>query len=77
VAGIKHAVAVRDLETFKKKGVAALSENALRFFVCKVEESLVHREIPRPAIDLAEHKYRFLRYLERTEGKPAPFLGRG
>jgi len=31
----------------------------------------------RPTEDLAEGKYRFVRYLERTEGKPIPFIGRG
>jgi hypothetical protein len=43
----------------------------------KIEESLLHREIPRPATDLAENKYTFARYLERTEKKPIPLIGRG
>ncbi len=76
-AGIKHALTIRDIETFKKEGLPALRESGLRFLICKVEESLVHREIPRPTIDLAENKYRFVRYLERTEGKTIPFVGRG
>jgi hypothetical protein len=38
---------------------------------------LLHREIPRPTLDLAENKYRFVRYLERTEGRAIPFVGRG
>ena len=76
-AGIEHSLTVRDIEDFKKKGLAALSQNGLRFIVCKVEESLLHREIPRPTVDLAENKYRFVRYLERTEGKTNPFMGRG
>jgi hypothetical protein len=37
----------------------------------------MHREIPRPNTDLAENKYTFVRYLERSEGKPIPFIGRG
>jgi hypothetical protein len=37
----------------------------------------MHRNIPRPTEDLAEGKYRFVRYLERTEGRPFPFVGRG
>ena len=53
-----------------------LKENALRFIVCKIEESLGHRKIQRPNMDLLENKYRFVRYLEQTEGKPI-FLGRG
>lgn len=76
-AGIQHSVTVRDITGFKKEGVSALSQKGLRFIVCKVEESLLHREIPRPTMDLAENKYRFVRYLERTEGKANPFMGRG
>jgi thiamine pyrophosphate-dependent acetolactate synthase large subunit-like protein len=76
-AGIKKAVTIRDIETFKKDGLGALKESELAFIVCKVEESLVHREILRPNTDLAENKYTFVRYLERTEGKTVPFIGRG
>ncbi|MEX0802300.1 MAG: thiamine pyrophosphate-dependent enzyme [Candidatus Binatia bacterium] len=76
-AGIKNAHTIRNIEDFKEKGVDALAGNALAFFVCKVEESLMHREIPRPNTDLAENKYTFARYLERTEKKTIPFIGRG
>ncbi|MPZ75787.1 MAG: sulfopyruvate decarboxylase subunit beta [Deltaproteobacteria bacterium] len=76
-AGIKNAHTVRDIADFKEKGVDALAGNELAFFVCKVEESLMHREIPRPNTDLAENKYTFARYLERTEKKTIPFIGRG
>ncbi len=55
-AGIERSVTVRDIEAFKTEARAALSGNELRFIVCKVEESLLHREIPRPTIDLAENK---------------------
>jgi thiamine pyrophosphate-dependent acetolactate synthase large subunit-like protein len=76
-AGIKKALTIRDVETFKKDGLGALEQDELAFIVCKVEESLLHREIPRPTTDLAENKYTFVRYLERTEGKSVPFVGRG
>jgi sulfopyruvate decarboxylase subunit beta len=76
-AGITNAHTIRDIDDFKKKGVDALAGNELAFLVCKVEESLMHREIPRPNTDLAENKYTFVRYLERTEKKPMPFIGRG
>ena len=76
-AGIRHASTIRNIRTFKKERVAALRRKGLRFIICKVAQNLVHREIPRPAIDLSENKYRFVRYLERTEGKTIPFLGRG
>ena len=76
-AGIGNAVTIRKIEDFKTEGLAALERNELGFFVCKVEESLLHREIPRPTTDLAENKYTFVRYLERTEKKAIAFVGRG
>jgi sulfopyruvate decarboxylase subunit beta len=76
-AGIANAHTIDDVEDFKKKASAALAGGELAFLVCKVEESLLHREIPRPNTDLAENKYTFVRYLERTEEKIMPFIGRG
>ncbi len=76
-AGIKNAVTLTKLDDFRTKGLGALDRHELAFIVCKVEESLVHRQIDRPTLDLAENKYRFVRYLERTEGRPIPFIGRG
>ena len=76
-AGIKNAMTIKEIEHFKKDGLTALERNELGFFICKVEESLIHREIPRPTTDLAENKYTFVRYLERTEKKTIPFIGRG
>jgi sulfopyruvate decarboxylase subunit beta len=75
-AGVEAAVTVDSVEAFSAQAAAALTER-LGFVVCKVEESLMHRDIPRPTEDLAEGKYRFVRYIERTEGKPVPFVGRG
>ena len=76
-AGIKNTMTIRELDDFKNYGIAALDRTELGLFVCKVEECLIHREIQRPTIDLTENKYRFVRYLERTEGKTIPFVGRG
>ena len=76
-AGIKNAMTIRDIDHFNKDGLAALDRNELGFVVCKVDETLMHREIPRPTTDLAENKYTFVRYLERTEKKTVPFIGRG
>ena len=76
-AGIKNAMTIKEIEHFKKDGLTALERNELGFFICKVEESLLHREILRPTTDLAENKYTFVRYLERTEKKRIPFIGRG
>jgi thiamine pyrophosphate-dependent acetolactate synthase large subunit-like protein len=75
-AGIEQATTVRDLETFRREMDEALSGTQLRFIVCKVEESLAHREITRTDLDPIENKYQFVRYLERSEGK-AIFRGRG
>ena len=74
--GIEHATTVRDLESFQREAKKALEENVLRFVVCKVDQTTGHRQIQRPNEDLWEHKYRFVRYLERTEGKEI-FKGRG
>jgi sulfopyruvate decarboxylase subunit beta len=74
--GVERAVTVRDLPSFKCEMIKALEENVLSFIVCKVDKTTGHREIQRPTEDLWEHKYRFVRYLEKTEGKQI-FLGRG
>ncbi|MGH7827017.1 MAG: thiamine pyrophosphate-dependent enzyme [Candidatus Binatia bacterium] len=76
-AGIDGAVTVSDLESFKKQANPAMVGKGLSLIVCKVQESLIHRDIPRPDVDLLENKYRFVRYLQATEGKVPPFLGRG
>ena len=76
-AGVTTATTIRELDDFKNRGLEALERNEVSFIVCKVEESLIHREIQRPTTDLVENKYRFVRYLEGTEGKIIPFIGRG
>lgn len=76
-AGIPNAHVIDNVQDFAARGVGALDRDELGFYVCKVEETLLHREIPRPTTDLAENKYTFARYLERTENKPMPFIGRG
>jgi sulfopyruvate decarboxylase subunit beta len=75
-AGIEQAVTVRDLAGFEQEMNAALSGAEMKFIVCKIEESVTHREITRTDLDPLENKYQFVRYLERTEGK-AIFRGRG
>jgi hypothetical protein len=75
-AGIEHSVTVRELASFKNEAAGAIGEAGLRFVVAKVEESRGHRKIERTNVDLLENKYRFVRYLERTEGKTV-FRGRG
>jgi len=75
-AGIENAFMVRDLESFEQVMREGLAKNDLYFVVCKVEETLQHRDIPRTNIPPMENKFRFVRYLEKTEGRPI-LLGRG
>ena len=74
--GIERASTVRDLDSFQREAKAALEQTGLRFVVCKIDPTTEHRRIQRSNEDLSEHKYRFVRYLERTEGRRI-FLGRG
>jgi len=75
-AGIEQATTVRDLMAYQREMDAALNGDELKFVVCKIEESVAHREIMRTDLDPMENKYQFVRYLERSEGKPI-FRGRG
>ncbi len=74
--GIELATTVRDLDSFQREAKAALEQSGLRFVVCKVDPTTEHRQIRRSTEDSLEHKYRFVRYLERTEGREI-FKGRG
>lgn len=76
-AGIANAHTITDVKDFEAQGLDALDQDELAFFVCKVEETFLHREVPRPTTDLAENKYTFARYLERTENVALPLIGRG
>ena len=75
-AGIEQAKTVRDLAAFQRDMAASLEGDRLQFIVCKIEESVSHRAILRTDMDPIENKYQFVRYLERSEGKPI-FRGRG
>jgi sulfopyruvate decarboxylase subunit beta len=75
-SGIERAVTVRDLDNFNREMSSTIKEPGLGFVVAKVEETFEHRNAERSDVDLMENKYRFVRYVERTEGKPI-FLGRG
>jgi thiamine pyrophosphate-dependent acetolactate synthase large subunit-like protein len=75
-AGVPYAVTVEDLEAFKREMSSAVKEAGLRFIVAKVEETFEHRKVERSDVDLTENKYRFVRYIERTENISV-FRGRG
>jgi hypothetical protein len=55
---------------------SAIKGQRLGLVVAKIEETFEHRSAERSDMDLIENKYRFVRYVEKTEGKPI-FLGRG
>lgn len=75
-AGVPHAVTVRDFAAFNREMSLAVTEPGLRFIVAKVEETFEHRQAERSDVDLTESKYRFVRYIERTESISI-FRGRG
>jgi sulfopyruvate decarboxylase subunit beta len=75
-SGVARAVTVRDFEAFNREMFLALNDPGPHFIVSKVAETFEHRQAERSDVDLVESKYRFVRYIERTEGKPV-FLGRG
>ncbi len=68
-AGIESAVTIRDIASFEREARLAVSQTGLRYVVVKVEEDTDARKLPKPTMDYLEHKYRFVRYIERTEGK--------
>ena len=68
-AGIPITATVRDLESFAEQARAAFSQPGVRYVVAKIEEDVSTRKLPRPRMDYLETKYRFIRYIERTEGK--------
>jgi thiamine pyrophosphate-dependent acetolactate synthase large subunit-like protein len=68
-AGIKSTATIEDLESFEREARSAVSEQGLRYVVVKVEEDLDARRLPKPTMDYLENKYRFVRYIEKTEGK--------
>jgi thiamine pyrophosphate-dependent acetolactate synthase large subunit-like protein len=68
-AGIPTTATVRDVESFGEQARLAFSQPGVRYVVAKVGEGAAARKLPRPREDYLETKYRFVRYIERTEGK--------
>lgn len=68
-AGIEQAATVRELEEFEREARAAVEGSGPRYLVAKVEEDPRTRTWPKLTMDYIENKYRFMRYLERTEGR--------
>ncbi len=66
--GFKNSVLVRTVEEFAAEARAALKRGELSLVVAKVELGTV-ASLPALHQDGKETKYRFARYIERTEGK--------
>jgi thiamine pyrophosphate-dependent acetolactate synthase large subunit-like protein len=64
-AGIEQAVWANSLESFAQAVTRALAENQLSFIGAKVENK--RTEVPPYPMDEIENKYRFIRYVEKTE----------
>lgn len=65
-AGVEHATTARTLEEFREATRKALAENALHFIVAKVEKGT--KKLPPVRSDGIETAYKFLRFIEETEG---------
>jgi thiamine pyrophosphate-dependent acetolactate synthase large subunit-like protein len=66
-AGVPDSRTVTDLEEFKAAAKEAMDGSGHRFIVAKVEQGSVSG-LPTQTMDGKEAKYRFARYIERTEG---------
>jgi thiamine pyrophosphate-dependent acetolactate synthase large subunit-like protein len=65
-AGIKRALWVNSVESFAQAVRGALRGDHLTFIGAKVEAT--RAEVPPYRMDEVENKYRFIRYIETTEG---------
>ena len=65
-AGIKNAVTVHTLDGFAEQFSESLSGKELSYLVAKIEHQPCQASVKD--IDAVEHKYRFVRYIEKTEG---------
>jgi len=65
-AGIKNAVTIHTLDDFERHFSGALSGKGLSYLVAKIEHQPCQASVKD--IDAVEHKYRFVRYIEKTEG---------
>jgi thiamine pyrophosphate-dependent acetolactate synthase large subunit-like protein len=65
-AGVKNATTTRTSEEFKKAAQEALTDNAFHFIAAKVEKGT--KKLPAVYIDGIEGGYKFLRYIEESEG---------
>jgi len=64
-AGIRHALWAHSVESFAEAVSRALAERQLTFIGAKVETGRI--EVSPYPMDEIENKYRFIRYIEKTE----------
>jgi thiamine pyrophosphate-dependent acetolactate synthase large subunit-like protein len=64
-AGIANAVVVKSLAEFEEVFTRALKSRDLCFILAKVEAGA--GDVPAAALDSQENKYRFVRYIEKSE----------
>lgn len=67
-AGFPKALWAKSVDDFAAAVLAALAGNELTFIGVKVEHGIIPG-IPSPTIDDAENKYRFMRHVEKIEGR--------
>lgn len=68
-AGIEQATSVRDLEAFEREARTAFTTPGPHYVVAKVERDDEVRRLPKPRMDYMENMYRFVRHVERLEGR--------
>ena len=67
-AGVENSLTVRTEEEFETAVTTALSSNKLYYIVAKHDKSPAGIKLKRKRLDGVEDKYRFLRYIEESEG---------
>jgi hypothetical protein len=69
-AGVDKARTVRDVESFEREARLSLTTDGPHYVVAKIEENAETRTLrPRLNMDHLENRYRFMRHIEKTEGK--------
>jgi thiamine pyrophosphate-dependent acetolactate synthase large subunit-like protein len=64
--GIRDAATVDDITSFRSAATRALNEAGPLFVVARIERSIA--KVRPKTTDIFEDKYRFVRYVEQTEG---------
>jgi thiamine pyrophosphate-dependent acetolactate synthase large subunit-like protein len=67
-AGVPYAATVDTWEDLEREMEAAFGEGGCRFIDVRTEQG--HAKVPPRQTDGFEDKYRFVRYVERLEGRP-------